>query len=126
MQALSDPPAVAVDEPDDGAAADDVLEFPPAVGAGPLVFPPPLLLLPHADNASVTAATPAITALVRRPRTMNVLSKTGALMSPALSYLRHGIHARNSRKGLGHPIAMFVTRSLRDPSHVDARFTCAA
>src|SRR6478735_5200060 len=74
------------------AVADEV-----PLEAGADVLPPPLLLLPHAVSASATAATPAITALVRRPRTMNVPSKTGVVDTPALSYLRHGIEARCRR-----------------------------
>jgi hypothetical protein len=48
----------------------------------PPALPPPLLLLPHADRASVTAATPAITALVRRPRTLEIPSRTGIVDPP--------------------------------------------
>ena len=114
MQAVSLPVDPDPDEADDVSGAELELVSPPAVGAG-LVLPPPLLLLPQADNASVTAATPAITALVRRPRTMIVLSNIGAMTSPTLSYLRHGIDARKGRKGLGSPDRPVVTGSLRDP-----------
>jgi hypothetical protein len=44
------------------------------------VFPPPLLLLPHPDMTSAMAAIPAITALVRRPRTISSLSTTGRIL----------------------------------------------
>src|SRR5689334_15320287 len=111
MQALIvlAPPPPPAEADDDCCVALD--EVPPA--GAELLLLPPLLLLPHADRVSATAATPAITALVRRPRTIVVPSRAGTTPAPALAYLRHGIGAGASRKGSGRARSHLVIGSLR-------------
>src|SRR5664279_1534419 len=73
MHALMVLPAAAEDDELPPALFDEAVVDAP-VGALPLLLAPPFDLLPQPDMTSAMAATPAITALVRRPRTIFVPS----------------------------------------------------
>jgi len=101
MHAVSEPPVAALDEPDEDGAALEVTDDDPPAGwvAAELLPPPPLE--PQADRASATAATPAIAALVRRPRTIVIPSNTGGSSHAGVGVSRHRIGGEATRKA--HP-----------------------